>query len=108
MELASAQNQVGPCIEGIEDPFYPVANKAALIFQQLRDGVSDPLPDFETQKRDGPVIGVPEGRERLATWVAFEKKGENNDRAIVVLYRSPSNLIPAPSQDVLTVKPSTA
>lgn len=80
------------CSDGIEDPFYPTEKKSQAIFQQLREGVSEPLSGFEKQKTHGPVIGSPEAKARLATWLDFEKKGENDDRTILILHRSPSQL----------------
>ena len=80
------------CSDGIEDPFFPLARKAKDIFRQLRDGVTEALPDFQKQVPHGPILGSPDAAARLATWLQFEKKGENDDRTVVVLHRLPSTL----------------
>lgn len=80
------------CSDGIEDPFYPTEKKSQAIFQQLREGVSEPLSGFEKQKPHDRVIGSPDAKARLAAWLDFEKKGENDDRTILILHRSPSQL----------------
>lgn len=76
------------CSDGIEDPFFPIERNAAVIFAQLRDGVKDPLPGFGKQLPTGPVIGAPDASAQLESWLAFEKKGENDDRTILVLHRT--------------------
>ena len=78
------------CSDGIEDPFYPTEKKSQTIFRQLREGVSAPLSVFEKQKPHGPVIGSSDAKSLLAEWLDFEKKGENDDRTIVILHRSPT------------------
>ena len=77
------------CSDGIEDPYYPLEKNAAAIFRQLCDGEANSLPGFEAAKLPGPVIGDVSARERLAQWLAFEKKGENDDRTILIVHRDP-------------------
>ena len=81
------------CSDGIEDPFYPIEKKAATIFAQLREGVTESLADFK-QTPSGPVIGAADGGEQLERWLEFEKKGENDDRTILILHRAPSLIAP--------------
>jgi hypothetical protein len=49
------------------------------------------LPGFQRQPAHGPVLGAgvapADGAERLAAWLTFEKRGENDDRTAVVLAR---------------------
>jgi hypothetical protein len=73
--------------DGIEDPFYPLEKNAGALFRQLYYADEDPLPGFEAKQATGPVIGSELARERLAAWLAFEKKGENDDRTIAIIYR---------------------
>jgi hypothetical protein len=81
--------------DGVEDPFYPIARTGAALFAQLRDGTDAPLADFQRQPVLGPVIGphAPPGAdaaERLAQWLTYEKRGENDDRTLVALTRRAS------------------
>jgi hypothetical protein len=76
--------------DGVEDPFYPIARTGPALFAQLRDGTGAPLPDFQRQPPLGPVLGAarPGGAAaaaRLAEWLGFEKRGENDDRTVVAL-----------------------
>lgn len=77
--------------DGIEDPFYPLGRTGPALFAQLYDGVTAPLDGFHRQPAHGPVLGpgVPpaDAAERLAAWLGFEKRGENDDRTAVVLAR---------------------
>ena len=73
--------------DGIEDPFYPIAKRGADIVRQLRDGNGATLEGFVRQPAHGPVFGSAEGAANLAAWLAFEKRGENDDRTIVALRR---------------------
>jgi serine/threonine protein phosphatase PrpC len=73
--------------DGIEDPFYPLARKGALLLAQLEGGVEAPAEHFQRQAAHGPVLGHPEATARLAQWLAFERRGENDDRTIVVAHR---------------------
>jgi hypothetical protein len=79
------------CSDGVEDPFYPVGKKAARIFRQLYQGVRAPLEDFVFQPVHGPIIGAAKAKEHLGKWLSFVKKGENDDRTILVLHRNPSS-----------------
>jgi hypothetical protein len=78
--------------DGVEDPFYPLARTGPALFAQLRDGVAAPLDGFQRQPVHGAVVGAAvapgESAERLAAWLGFEKRGENDDRTAVVLSRA--------------------
>jgi hypothetical protein len=77
--------------DGVEDPFYPLARTGAALFAQLRDGTEAPLDGFQRQPTLGPVLGSATSgdvaAERLAEWLTFEKRGENDDRTLVALWR---------------------
>jgi hypothetical protein len=80
--------------DGVEDPFYPIARTGAALFGQLRDGTGAPLADFQRQPTVGPAVGpdapaADAAAARLAEWLTFEKRGENDDRTAVVLTRRP-------------------
>jgi hypothetical protein len=75
------------CSDGVEDPFYPLTREnLAALFGQLRDGVAKPLPEF-SQPAHGPVLGAPDAEELLQRWLSFEKRGDNDDRTVVILHR---------------------
>jgi hypothetical protein len=78
------------CTDGIEDPFFPIARHGATIFQQLYRGVPETLSGFRQQAIHGPILGTPRSRRRVRNWLKFEKRGENDDRTILVLYRAPA------------------
>lgn len=64
------------CTDGIEDPFYPVETNIGPLFGQFLTGPDAVLtPDPELS------------RQHLAAWLAFEKKGENDDRTAFLVYR---------------------
>jgi hypothetical protein len=77
--------------DGVEDPFYPIPRTGPALFAQLDGGVAAPLDGFQRQSAHGPVLGdgVPGAvaAARLLEWLAFEKRGENDDRTAVLLSR---------------------
>jgi serine/threonine protein phosphatase PrpC len=76
------------CSDGIEDPFYPMQRKARAIFQQLYLGVEESLPDFTQAVQPAPMLQA-DVSGSLLNWLDFKKRGENDDRTLVVLYRAP-------------------
>ncbi len=74
--------------DGIEDPFYPLARRGAGLLAQLMDGVREPAEHFQRQAVHGPVLGDPAMHERLAEWLTFERRGENDDRTLVAAVRA--------------------
>lgn len=87
------------CSDGIEDPFYPIEKNAAVIFHQLSVGVTTPLPDFTRQEAHGAIIGGGDlAHEILGRWLAFEKRGENDDRTVLVLHQEPFVVRPSTIQ----------
>ena len=75
--------------DGIEDPFYPIARRGPVLMAQLMDGVREPAEHFQKQAVHGPVFGSAQRHEHLAQWLAFERRGENDDRTIVAAVRAP-------------------
>lgn len=76
------------CSDGIEDPFYPMQRKARAIFQQLYLGVDESIPDFTQPPQPAPLLQA-DVASSLLTWLDFRKRGENDDRTLVLLYRPP-------------------
>jgi len=93
IHLCSTVDQVDTvmlCSDGVEDPFYPMERRAVEIFRQLHSGVREKLPDFMYQATQGPILGPGPVGGGLAQWLGFEKRGENDDRSLLLLHRYPS------------------
>lgn len=81
------------CTDGIEDPFFPVERRLPELFHQMYAGVNEPLSGFDGQPVHGPVIGAGAASpDVLEEWLKFEKRGENDDRTILLLHRDPARL----------------
>ena len=93
------------CSDGVEDPFYPIEKNAAVIFHELYHGLPRDTTNAAGVRHSGPVASVLDehGGDALCTWLAFEKKGENDDRTIVLLHRDP----PVPRLRIRTATPTT-
>lgn len=83
---------VALCTDGIEDPFYPMEKNAIDIFRQLYLGVEDKLPGMTHQPRQGPILGPDSPGAGLGLWLGFEKRGENDDRTLLLMQRFPATL----------------
>ncbi len=77
------------CTDGIEDPFFPVAKKAGELFRQLYLGVSEPLKDFKMQPVQPAILAQEGAAGALGQWLEFEKRGENDDRTVLLMQRRP-------------------
>ena len=80
------------CTDGIEDPFYPVEENLEPIFRQFLFAPPEPWVPGLTWAAPIPALAdkdPAQARERLAAWLAFEKKGENDDRTAMLVYREP-------------------
>lgn len=75
--------------DGVEDAWYPLARHAEALFAQLRVGQVDgaPLPNAITSSHPAPVLGAADPVQALIAWLAFEKRGENDDRTLALLTR---------------------
>jgi PAS domain S-box-containing protein len=78
------------CTDGIEDAFFPIEKAAEGLFRQLNNGVQQKLDEFDAQKVHGPILGTLTDLVALQAWLDFEKRGENDDRTVLVLHRQPS------------------
>jgi serine/threonine protein phosphatase PrpC len=77
------------CSDGIEDPFYPMNKNALEIFRQFHAGVKEKLADFNHQPTQPPMLSQDSLGGALAQWLGFEKRGENDDRSLMLLHRYP-------------------
>jgi hypothetical protein len=91
--VTTASLQDAACIlvltDGIEDPFYPVERRGAEIARQLYGGVTATADGFRAQAVHGPVVDHAQALTRLAQWIGFERRGENDDRTLVGAFRLP-------------------
>jgi PAS domain S-box-containing protein len=78
------------CTDGIEDAFFPIEKAAEGLFRQLNNGVQQKLDEFDAQKVHGPILGTLTDLVALQAWLDFEKRGENDDRTVLVLHRQQS------------------
>jgi hypothetical protein len=74
--------------DGVDDPWYPFARHAGSLFAQLRDGVDDANAAAAgvAQAWRGPVLGATDPVHATMEWLAFEKRGENDDRTVFVAW----------------------
>jgi serine/threonine protein phosphatase PrpC len=78
------------CTDGIEDPFFPIHRTVDDIYSQLLDGYKEPIKDVTYPAGNEPasIIRSKEPGAELLKWLNFEKRGENDDRTIALIYRS--------------------
>lgn len=76
--------------DGVEDPWYPLTRHAPALFAQINDGVDDgnAVAAGVTQSLRGPVLHAADPVHALMDWLAFEKRGENDDRTLFVAWVS--------------------
>jgi hypothetical protein len=92
------------CSDGVEDPFYPLDKNSAVIFHELYHSLPVASPNAAGVKHNSAIGSVldKDGADALAAWLGFEKKGENDDRTIVLLHRDP----PAPNIRIRSAAPA--
>jgi len=75
--------------DGVEDPWYPLSRHASALYQQLQDGLSPlhPTPGGVIAARHAPVLSDADPVHALVEWLAYEKRGENDDRTLCVIRR---------------------
>lgn len=78
--------------DGIEDPFYPVERRGTEIARQLYHGVTTPAEGFRAQPVHGPIVGAAHALDLLEQWIAFERRGENDDRTLAGAFRRPGTV----------------
>jgi len=74
------------CSDGVDDCFYPIPRLGPLLLAQLREGVTEGAPGF-IQRPGGPVLRAEDPAAALAAWLTYEKRGENDDRTLALLWR---------------------
>jgi len=84
------------CTDGIEDPFFPVHRNVVSIFDQLFEGYQESIQDVKYPNGQEPksVIRSSDPGLELLKWLSFEKRGENDDRTITLIYREELALLP--------------
>ncbi len=72
--------------DGVEDPWYPFLRHAGPLYTQLLHGVTDSVSGAGvTSSHRAPVLNAPDSVHALIEWLAFEKRGENDDRTLCVI-----------------------
>lgn len=84
------------CTDGIEDPFFPVHRNVVGIFEQLFEGYREPIQDvtYPSGQEPASITRSNEPGKELLKWLGFEKRGENDDRSIALIYREELTLPP--------------
>jgi Protein phosphatase 2C len=70
--------------DGIDDPFHPLEQSGAALVSQWRDGVTTPIG----AARQAPVAPVLGDADALMAWLAFEQRGEVDDRTLLLAWRT--------------------
>jgi hypothetical protein len=78
------------CTDGVEDPFFPIDKNIGDMFSQLKDGFHKPVGDVTYPEGCEPksIVGAPNPGSELLRWLGYEKRGENDDRTAVLIYRN--------------------
>jgi hypothetical protein len=74
--------------DGVEDPWYPFTRHAGTLFSQLASGSNeaDVLPTGLTSAWQDRVLHASDPVQALTAWLGFEKRGENDDRTLCVIW----------------------
>ena len=71
--------------DGVEDPWYPLARHAPSLLAALA-GEEAAVPDgLQLSGTAAGVLASDRAGEALLHWLAFEKRGENDDRTLAVV-----------------------
>jgi hypothetical protein len=75
--------------DGVEDPWYPFTRHAHALIDILTCGLEDTavLPEGVTPAWRTSVSHAADPVQALAEWLAFEKRGENDDRTLCLIQR---------------------
>jgi len=80
--------------DGVEDALYPFAKHAPAVLSQLVHGAREPLGNLNAQPVTPSVLSTTSPGLTLLEWLAFEKRGENDDRTLAVaLHHTASHVI---------------
>jgi hypothetical protein len=84
------------CTDGIEDPFFPLHRNVVGLFDQLFEGYRKPIQDvtYPTGQEPVSITRSEDAGKELLKWLGFEKRGENDDRTIALIYREELALPP--------------
>jgi hypothetical protein len=76
--------------DGVEDPWYPFTRHAATLFDVLTRGVDDAavVPTGLLSAWRDSVTQAADPVHALSEWLAFEKRGENDDRTLCLVERT--------------------
>jgi serine/threonine protein phosphatase PrpC len=74
--------------DGVEDPWYPFTRHAGALIDTLLAGSADEtaLPASLVPARTESVLRAGDPVQALAEWLAFEKRGENDDRTLCIVH----------------------
>jgi hypothetical protein len=76
--------------DGVEDPWYPFSRYASPLVQVLTHGhdaaAPASLPPALVPVFTGAVVDTADPVQSLCEWLAFEKRGENDDRTLCLAY----------------------
>lgn len=76
--------------DGVEDPWYPFTRYARPLLHTLAHGhlatAADALPAALVPARQESVLQAPDPVSALSDWLAFEKRGENDDRTLCLAF----------------------
>jgi len=82
--------------DGVEDALYPFAKHAPAVLSQLVHGASVPLGTLTAQPVTPSVLTSGSPGLTLLEWLAFEKRGENDDRTLAVALHHTASLVITP------------
>jgi serine/threonine protein phosphatase PrpC len=76
------------CTDGIEDPFYPAQKNIDPLYRHLEGSFEgDPCGiQYPDEARPAAVFASANPGEELLKWLNFAKRGENDDRTIMVVH----------------------
>jgi hypothetical protein len=83
------------CTDGIEDPFFPLTETIPQIFANLENGgpISVKNISYPEEIKINSVLRAEQPGPELLKWISFEKRGENDDRTALLIYRKPEGQI---------------
>ena len=95
------------CTDGIEDPFFPIHRTVGEIFTQLFEGYQNPIKDVRYPEGAEPssIIRAASPGAELLKWLSFEKRGENDDRTITLVYRKSLAELPKEDTKAMEIQP---
>jgi serine/threonine protein phosphatase PrpC len=77
--------------DGVADTFFPIQEQLQTIVSQLENGIAseaETAPDITYNRNHFPIKSVLKDAGELKKWLDFHKRGENDDRTLVVCWRN--------------------